>query len=116
MTDVKTSHREYPETAPEDKLEWGSTISIQQMPPTLQGTTEEERLAMKKRLVRKLDIRLMPMLVLIYIMNYLDRCFFLGLYGCWCADNSARNAIAAAKLSGITQELNLTSVEYQVYI
>ncbi|PLB53912.1 MFS general substrate transporter [Aspergillus steynii IBT 23096] len=69
------------------------------MPPTLHGTTEQERSAMEKALIRKLDLRLMPMLVLIYIMNYLDR-----------------NAIAAAKLSGITQELNLTSVQFQTCI
>ncbi|KAJ5378607.1 hypothetical protein N7509_011726 [Penicillium cosmopolitanum] len=69
------------------------------MPPTLQGLTSEEIGKLENLLVRKLDIRLMPMLVLIYIMNYLDR-----------------NAIAAAKLSGITEELGLTSVQFQTCV
>ncbi|OGM40376.1 hypothetical protein ABOM_010594 [Aspergillus bombycis] len=90
--------KEQPEMTPEDKLERGSTVSIR-LPPTLQDTTDDERIAVEKALVRKLDLRLMPMLVLIYIMNYLDR-----------------NAIAAAKLSGITEELNLTSVQFQTCV
>ncbi|KAL4877964.1 major facilitator superfamily domain-containing protein [Aspergillus karnatakaensis] len=69
------------------------------MPPLLQPLTEEERNNLEKRLRRKLDIRLMPMLVLIYILNYLDR-----------------NAIAAAKLAGIEDELNLTSVQFQTCV
>lgn len=58
---------------PKDKVECGSTVSIQPMPPTLQGLTDEEISSLEKQLVKKLDLRLMPMLVLIYIMNYLDR-------------------------------------------
>ncbi|CAI7625334.1 unnamed protein product [Penicillium pancosmium] len=95
MTDVK-KQVEHPAIGPEEKLEWGSTVSFHPMPPTLQGLTSEEIGKLENLLVRKLDIRLMPMLVLIYIMNYLDR-----------------NAIAAAKLSGITEELGLTSVQFQ---
>lgn len=100
---------------PKDKVECGSTVSIQPMPPTLQGLPDEEISSLEKLLVRKLDLRLMPMLVLIYIMNYLDRydyrilkdgCELMGVY---------RNAIAAAKLSGITDELGLSSVQFQVF-
>lgn len=74
MADVK-KQVERPAIAPEENLEWGSTVSIYPMPPTLQGLTSEEIGKLEKVLVRKLDIRLMPMLVLIYIMNYLDRYF-----------------------------------------
>ncbi|KAK3185732.1 hypothetical protein K4F52_005597 [Lecanicillium sp. MT-2017a] len=66
------------------------------LPPLLQGMAEEERRQLERRLVSVLDIRLMPMLVLIYIMNYLDR-----------------NAIAAARLAGLVEELGLSSVQYQ---
>lgn len=79
MADVKKENPKVPEMTPEDKLEQGSTLSIR-LPPTLQGTTDDERIAVEKALVRKLDIRLMPMLVLIYIMNYLDRCFSYSLH------------------------------------
>lgn len=74
MTDVKKPARSSA-ISPEEKVEWGSTVSIQPMPPTLQGLTNEEIVSLEKLLVRKLDLRLMPMLVLIYIMNYLDRYF-----------------------------------------
>lgn len=34
--------------------------------------TEEERI-MAKKLVRKMDARIMPLVVLVYLMNYIDR-------------------------------------------
>lgn len=34
--------------------------------------TEEER-AIEKKLVRKIDIMIMPLMVLVYLMNYIDR-------------------------------------------
>lgn len=34
--------------------------------------TEEER-AIEKKLVRKIDIMIMPLIVLVYLMNYIDR-------------------------------------------
>ena len=36
-----------------------------------------ERVLAEKRLVRKLDIRLLPTIVLIFIMNYIDVCSIL---------------------------------------
>ena len=56
-----------------EKVQHGEAIDISQLPPLLQNLAVEEREALEKRLVRRLDIRLMPMLVLIYILNYLDR-------------------------------------------
>ena len=62
--------------------------------------TPEERAVAERALVRKIDTRLLPMLVLMYIMNYLDR-----------------NNIAAARLAGLVDPkarggLNLTSTQY----
>lgn len=56
-----------------EKVQRGEAIDISQLPPLLQNLAVEEREALEKRLIRRLDIRLMPMLVLIYILNYLDR-------------------------------------------
>lgn len=56
-----------------EKPQCGTAISLPILPPHLRNRTLEERQALEKRLVRRLDIRLMPMLVLIYILNYLDR-------------------------------------------
>ncbi|KAI1389616.1 major facilitator superfamily domain-containing protein [Hypoxylon trugodes] len=50
----------------------------------------EQRLELEKRLRRKIDLRLLPVLILMYILNYIDR-----------------NNIAAAKLAGLPEDLNL---------
>lgn len=44
--------------------------------PLLADKTPDELQKLEKRVKLRVDLRLMPMLVLIYIMNYLDR------YGC----------------------------------
>ncbi|KAI4946759.1 hypothetical protein J4E91_006931 [Alternaria rosae] len=53
----------------------------------------------EKKLVRKLDIWIMPMLWLMYWLNYLDR-----------------NAITLARLNGFQQDLGLTSNQYSTAI
>lgn len=42
-------------------------------PEWIRNLTPEERHHIEGKLKRKLDTRLMPMIVLMYIMNYLDR-------------------------------------------
>lgn len=67
-------------------------------PPALVAAmTPERRAVAEKALVRKVDLRLMPMIVLMYIMNYLDR-----------------NNIAAARLGALEEDLNLQGNEYAV--
>lgn len=66
-------------------------------PEYVRNLTPDQRIEVEAKLKRKLDIRLMPMIVLMYIMNYLDR-----------------NNIAAAKLAGIIPDLKLKGTEFQV--
>ncbi|KAA8911687.1 pantothenate transporter liz1 [Sphaerosporella brunnea] len=68
-------------------------------PELLRDMSEEDQRKLEKRLVRKIDMRLMPMLILMYIMNYLDR-----------------NNIAAARLAKLDTDLNLTSTQYQTSV
>jgi len=42
-------------------------------PMSVARLSHEERTAAEKALVRKIDLRLLPMLVIMYILNYLDR-------------------------------------------
>lgn len=42
-------------------------------PAYVANLTPEERTKAEKALVRKIDIRLLPMIILMYILNYLDR-------------------------------------------
>jgi hypothetical protein len=37
------------------------------------GALTEEELAVEKKLVRKIDLLIMPLVVLVYLMNYIDR-------------------------------------------
>ncbi|KAK8041999.1 hypothetical protein PG993_006522 [Apiospora rasikravindrae] len=70
-----------------------------QAPPIIAVLSPEQRADLEKHLVRKIDWRLLPMIVLMYIMNYIDR-----------------NNIAAAKLAHIERDLNMPedSTQFQV--
>lgn len=68
-------------------------------PDSLCQLSPDELKMAERRLVRKIDLRLMATLVVIYIMNYLDR-----------------NAIAAAKISGIEEDLSLTDSQFQISV
>lgn len=45
-------------------------------PEILRSMTDEERAEFEKKLRRKIDIRLLPMIIIMYILNYIDRCVF----------------------------------------
>lgn len=66
-------------------------------PPLVAAMSQEQRMHAEAKMRRKIDTRLLPMIILMYIMNYLDR-----------------NNIAAVRLAGLQDELNLSSVQYQV--
>jgi len=42
-------------------------------PPLVAAMSNEDRNAVEKRLVRRIDTRLLPPIIVMYIMNYLDR-------------------------------------------
>ncbi|KAK7022168.1 tartrate transporter [Favolaschia claudopus] len=58
-----------------------------------------ERILAERKLVRKLDYRLLPTIFLIYIMNYIDR-----------------NGITTARLKGLEQDLGLSDLQYNVVL
>ncbi|KAK4191170.1 major facilitator superfamily domain-containing protein, partial [Podospora australis] len=68
-------------------------------PPWIQALSPEERALREKQLKRKIDIRLLPAVIIMYILNYIDR-----------------NNIAAAKLAGLERDLHLSSVEFQTAV
>jgi len=55
------------------KEEAASDVEVATLPSTLQGLSKEEIRVLEKKLVRRIDLRLLPMLVIMYILNYLDR-------------------------------------------
>ncbi|RAL65843.1 hypothetical protein DID88_005506 [Monilinia fructigena] len=72
---------------------------LPQPPEWIAALSPEERTAMENKLKRKIDLRLFPMVILMYIMNYLDR-----------------NNIAAARLAGMEEDLNLVGDQYQTCV
>ncbi|KAK0719590.1 major facilitator superfamily domain-containing protein [Lasiosphaeris hirsuta] len=70
-----------------------------QPPEFLRNMSAEDREVLEVALKRKIDARLLPAVIIMYILNYIDR-----------------NNIAAAKLAGIEKDLNLTSTEYQTSV
>lgn len=55
-----------------------------------------EELQIEKRVRFKIDVMVMPLVILVYLMNYIDR-----------------NNFAAAKLQGLVDDLHLTPPQYQ---
>uniref|UniRef100_A0A8H8CPL8 Major facilitator superfamily (MFS) profile domain-containing protein n=1 Tax=Psilocybe cubensis TaxID=181762 RepID=A0A8H8CPL8_PSICU len=58
-----------------------------------------ERISAERALVRKLDMRLLPTIFVIFIMNYIDR-----------------NGVTTARLKGLQKDLHLSDVQYQTVI
>ncbi|PCG92978.1 Major facilitator superfamily domain, general substrate transporter [Penicillium occitanis (nom. inval.)] len=65
------------------------------MPESLQGLPSEELEALNKKLVRKLDFFILPVIGILYILNYIDR-----------------QNLSAAKLQGITEDLHMTTQQF----
>ena len=72
---------------------------IREAPPLVRDLAPEERERLETALRRKVDLRLLPMVVLIYIMNYLDR-----------------NNIAAARLAGLEADLHLDGTQFSTAV
>lgn len=67
-----------------------------------------ERALAERRLVRKLDLRVLPTIFLIFIMNYIDvRVLTLFLQLCHLILSPKRNGITTARLKGMQQDLNI---------
>lgn len=83
----------------EDIAENASTkgVSVElQMPDSLRRLSEDEYKKLGRKATLKMDIVVFPPLMLMYIVNYLDR-----------------NNIAAAKLANIQEDLGLSETEFQ---
>ncbi|WWC91810.1 uncharacterized protein L201_006757 [Kwoniella dendrophila CBS 6074] len=70
-----------------------------QLPSSLQGLSEDELTVIEKAGTRKVDILLMPTLVALYILNYLDR-----------------QNISSAKIAGINKDLHLSTTDYNTAV
>lgn len=74
-------------------------VTSNRIPDELKHMSPEELKELETRTRRKIDMRILPMLVWIYILNYLDR-----------------NNIASSRLGGLEEDLGLTGNQYQICI
>lgn len=57
-----------------DGLEKGEAVHEDVVKDPVQMVTlTPEELALEKRLVRRIDIMIMPLIIVVYLMNYIDR-------------------------------------------
>lgn len=87
----------------DDHSELGASPTLtgrrREAPALVRNLSKEERRQLELALVRKIDFRLMPMVILMYILNYLDR-----------------NNIASARLAGLEADLHLSDTQFNVHL
>jgi hypothetical protein len=69
------------------------------IPEILRHYTPGELVALERKLVRKIDFRALPILIVLFLLNVLDR-----------------NAIANARLGGLEASLGIDDVQYQTAV
>lgn len=70
----------------------------------------EQREQAEKRLVRLLDRRLLPTVILIFLMNYTDVSLRVMAAACL-TPGMKRNALTAARVEGLQEDLHLTGMK-----
>ncbi|KAI0821354.1 MFS general substrate transporter [Irpex lacteus] len=94
------------QSPPEERSERKDQVSVELVESVLVKAVADDidawilspdaRPAAEKQLVRMLDFRLLPAIILIFILNYIDRV-----------------AVSAARLQGLEQDLGLTDIQYE---
>lgn len=74
-----------------------SNIEMNQTPSITETTLGKWTVQEEKAFVRKIDFRIFPVLVLLLILNFVDR-----------------NSFSNARLKGLETDLGLSDVQYQV--
>jgi len=102
-----------------DRVETAHTQGLTRMeaPELVRNMSPEERAHAEKVLVRKIDFRLMPMLVLMYIIPTISEyCYIANPISRYILNYLDRNNIASARLAGLESDLALTSSQYETSV
>ncbi|KAF4243933.1 hypothetical protein CNMCM6805_010444 [Aspergillus fumigatiaffinis] len=73
----------------------GQISPLHRMPETLRSLSEDDMRDLNRKIVRKVDLLVLPTIDILYILNYIDR-----------------QNLAAAKLQGITEDLHMTTEQF----
>ncbi|KIY63734.1 MFS general substrate transporter [Cylindrobasidium torrendii FP15055 ss-10] len=83
----------------DDKVDVAHREHAQVEEDALPSPGSPERIRAERELVRRLDLRLLPIVFLIFIMNYIDR-----------------QAVTTARLRGLEEDLKLSDVQYSTLL
>lgn len=81
----------------DDEVAKTAADSTEQIYLELAGKDDEWKAAQTKKLMRKLDMRLLPLLVLMYLLNFLDR-----------------SNLAQARLGGLEKDLGMGGTDFNL--
>jgi hypothetical protein len=70
---IMTTDEETKQFSLQDVSDGQTELVRDNLPEILQRYSDAELKVMERKLLRKVDLRLLPTMILIYIMNYLDR-------------------------------------------
>ncbi|KAJ5754310.1 MFS general substrate transporter [Penicillium manginii] len=73
--------------------------TVQRWKQLVGSWSPEERATKEKRFVRRIDFHLLPILLIMYIMNYIDR-----------------NALPQARVQGLENDIGLVGVQYNIVL
>lgn len=98
----------------EEKLD-SETMKIENASDESPYTPEEE-----KKLLRSIDMFLMPTIFIMYLLSYMDRTKWVTILAVICtahgidADSAWHSSIGNAKIAGMEDDLNMTSGQYSI--
>ncbi|KAL2829543.1 major facilitator superfamily domain-containing protein [Aspergillus cavernicola] len=93
--------KDHPFVVDEDKVSTAegqvniASAAYQRMPSSLRSLSDEDMKQLNKKIVRKVDLFVLPTIGILYILNYVDR-----------------QNLAAAKLQGIMEDLNMSTQQF----
>jgi hypothetical protein len=88
---------EYPSKAPNNPMFKGVSVEKQQIYLSYAAKDEEWKTFHTKKLLRKVDFRLLPLLVMMYLLNFLDR-----------------SNLAQARLGTLEEDLGMTGTDFNL--
>ncbi|EFE38077.1 MFS transporter [Trichophyton verrucosum HKI 0517] len=112
--DAYTPEADEGATSRDDSRAMEASKTEEELVGGLQQLSDEE-LQLEKKLRRKIDSLIMPLVILVYLLNYIDRYVYSAslLVNYICDANGGRNNYAAARLQGLEADLGLEGSQYQ---
>ena len=92
--DPESAYAEDNVSSAEGQLDVASA-TYRRMPESVRNLSDDEVKSLNKKLVRKVDLFVLPTIGILYILNYIDR-----------------QNLAAAKLQGIMEDLNMSTEQF----